>query len=243
MTRPTQERLPPNCRIAVQCREVTKTYGTGDASVMALRGVDLDIYCGELFMLVGPSGCGKTTLVSIIAAILDQDSGACSVLNQDLQQFGRDERARFRRKSVGFVFQSFNLLSALTATENVAVPLLIGGLPRKEALARASAALDGVGLGARANALPWQMSGGQQQRVAIARAMVHEPRLIICDEPTSGLDHETGYSMMELLRNTAKTPDRALVVVTHDERIFGFADRIGRMNDGRVVEIIESRKQ
>lgn len=223
--------------LAVQCRGLTKSYGSGDTGVMALRGVDLDIYCGELLMLVGPSGCGKTTLISIIAAILDQDAGSCRVLDRDIQPLDPSARARFRGASIGFVFQSFNLLPALTAAENVAVPLLLNGVPRKRADVRARAVLDRVGLGARADALPAQLSGGQQQRVAIARALVHDPRLIVCDEPTSNLDHDTGHSMMEILRQVAQAPDRALVVVTHDQRIFEFADRIGRMDDGRVVEI------
>ncbi len=224
--------------LAVQCRGLTKTYGTGDTSVMALRGVDLDVYCGELLMLVGPSGCGKTTLISIIAAMLDQDAGTCRVLDHDVQPLDPSARARFRGASIGFVFQSFNLLPALTAMENVTVPLLLNGVPRKRADVRARAVLDRIGLGPRANALPAQLSGGQQQRVAIARALVHDPKLIVCDEPTSNLDHDTGRSMMEILRKVAQAPDRALVVVTHDARILEFADRIGRMDDGRIVEIV-----
>lgn len=225
--------------IAVQCRGLTKSYGSDEARVMALRGADLDIYCGELFMLVGPSGCGKTTLISIIAALLDQDGGSCTTLDHNLQSMDKGERAHFRGTSIGFVFQTFNLLPALTIAENVAVPLLINRVPRKQAEARARAVLDSVGLGARADSLPAQLSGGQQQRVAIARALVHEPRLIICDEPTSNLDHETGQHMMQLLRNVAKAPERALVVVTHDPRIFEFADRIGQMDDGQIVEITD----
>lgn len=228
--------------VAVQCRGVTKAYGRGDTQVMALRGVDLEVYTGELLLLVGPSGCGKTTLISIIAAILDQDDGACHVLGRDLRAMDKAERARFRGASIGFVFQAFNLLPALSAAENVAVPLLLNGVPRQRAAARARAVLDRVGLGARADAQPAQLSGGQQQRVAIARALVHEPRLIVCDEPTSNLDHDTGRSMMELLRQAAQAPDRALVVVTHDPRIFAFGDRIGRMDDGRIVEITAKRE-
>ena len=223
--------------LAVQCRSLTKTYGSGDTGVMALRGVDLDVYYGELLMLVGPSGCGKTTLISIIAAMLDPDGGSCRVLDRDVQPLNPSARARFRGESIGFVFQSFNLLPALSAAENVAVPLLLNGVPRQRADARARAVLERVGLGARANALPAQLSGGQQQRVATARALVHDPKLIVCDEPTSNLDHDTGHSMMEILRQVAQAPDRALVVVTHDQRIFEFADRIGRMDDGGVVEI------
>ena len=228
-----------NHDIAVRCRNVTKEYGAGDASVMALRGIDLDVRLGELLMVVGPSGCGKTTLISVIAGILDQDSGQCEVLGRDLKLMGQNERARFRGLSIGFVFQLFNLLPALNAVENVSVPLLINGMARKNAETRAQEVLETVSLGSRLDALPGKLSGGQQQRVAIARALVHEPKLIVCDEPTSNLDHVTGRSMMELLRDVAKSPDRALIVVTHDPRIFEFADRIARMDDGKIIEVLD----
>ena len=224
-------------QFAVQCRGVTKTYGTGDARVTALSGIDLEVRRGELLMVVGPSGCGKTTLISVIAGILDQDSGQCEVLGHDLKDMDQRERARFRGLSIGFVFQLFNLLPALNAVENVSVPLLINGIARKNAVARAEEVLEAVSLGSRLDALPGKLSGGQQQRVAIARALVHEPKLIVCDEPTSNLDHVTGRSMMELLRGVARRPDRALIVVTHDPRIFEFADRIARMDDGKIVEV------
>ena len=228
--------------LAVRCRGITKSYGTGDAKVTALRGVDLDIRLGELLMLVGPSGCGKTTLISVLAAILDQDDGECTVLGQDVRRLGARARARFRGQTIGFVFQQFNLLPTLTAVENVAVPLLINGTPRRRALDRAAEVLDAVGLGTRVKSLPSQLSGGQQQRVAIARALVHEPQLIVCDEPTSALDHETGHNVMELMRRVATGPDRALVVVTHDARIFEFADRIARMDDGHILEVVAGQR-
>jgi putative ABC transport system ATP-binding protein len=190
-------------------------------------------------MLVGPSGCGKTTLISVITAILDHDSGNCEVFGRDLQRMSQSERAGFRGVSIGFVFQLFNLLPALTAVENVAIPLLINGISRRRAEARASEVLEAVGLGIRLSARPAQLSAGQQQRVAIARALVHDPKLIVCDEPTSNLDHETGRSVVEVLRDIAKSPDRALIVVTHDTRIFEFADRIARMDDGKIIEVID----
>jgi putative ABC transport system ATP-binding protein len=232
-----------NEQFAVHCRGVTKTYGTGDARVKALRGIDLDVRRGELLMLVGPSGCGKTTLISVIAAILSQDSGNCEVLGQDLMGMDQNERTRFRGVSIGFVFQLFNLLPALNAVENVSIPLLINGMPRKSAETRASEILVEVDLGTRLSALPAQLSGGQQQRVAIARALVHDPKLIVCDEPTSSLDHETGRSVMNILRGIAKSPDRALIVVTHDPRIFEFADRIAHMDDGKIIEIIDQQNK
>ena len=221
---------------------MTKTYGEGPAKVDALRGINLDVYSGELLMLVGPSGCGKTTLISIISAILDQDDGECEVLGRNPAHLEQEEKNRFRGQSIGFVFQLFNLLPALTAAENVAVPLLINGIAYKSAIKRAKVTLDSVGLASRSEALPGKLSGGQQQRVAIARALVHNPKLIVCDEPTSSLDHKTGHDMMNLLRDIANSPDRTLIIVTHDNRILEFADRIARMDDGKIVEISAGNK-
>jgi len=224
-------------QIAVFCKSVTKSYVTGPTKVMALRGVDLAVRTGELLMLVGPSGCGKTTLISVVAGILDHDDGECLVFKQDLRGMGQTKKTRYRGQNVGFVFQAYNLLPTLTALENVSVPLLILGVPRSEAQSRAKAILVQVGLEDRLYALPAQLSGGQQQRVAIARALIHGPKLIVCDEPTSALDAETGQRVMEVLRNAALSSERALIIVTHDNRIFNFADRIARMEDGRIVSV------
>jgi putative ABC transport system ATP-binding protein len=223
--------------IAVHCRDVVKTYGSGDAKVVALRGIDLNVRCGELMMLVGPSGCGKTTLISVIAGILDRDGGDCSVFGVDFAKMSQGEKTRYRGETIGFVFQAFNLLPTLTAAENTSIPLLINGVSRHAAVKRAKDMLARVGLGSKVNSMPSQLSGGQQQRVAIARALIHDPKLIVCDEPTSALDHETGHNVMELLKEVALKEDRALVIVTHDARIFEFADRIARMDDGRVIKI------
>ena len=230
--------------VAVQCRGVTKTYDSGGTRTTALRGIDLSVNTGELLMLVGPSGCGKTTLISVIAGILDPDPdhGSCRVFGQDLTALGDRRRTAWRGRHIGFVFQAFNLLPTLTAAENVSVPLLINGAHRREAMERSEEALRRVGLGDRTRSLPKQLSGGQQQRVAIARALVHGPDLIVCDEPTSALDHDTGQRVMALLREVAVGPGRALVIVTHDDRIFGFADRIAKMDDGRVTEVKENAK-
>lgn len=226
-----------NKAIAVYCKGVTKSYITGPTKVQALRGLDLEVHLGELVMLVGPSGCGKTTLISLVAGILDHDEGDCHVLHQDLRTMGQTQKTRFRGRHVGFVFQAYNLLPTLTAVENVAVPLLILGASRQEAQSQASDILLQVGLEERLDALPKQLSGGQQQRVAIARALVHRPRLVVCDEPTSALDAETGQLVMEVIRRTALARDRALIIVTHDNRIFNFADRIARMEDGRILSV------
>lgn len=231
--------MTPPENLAVRCRGLTKSYGAGEGSVAALRGVDLDVRTGELLMLVGPSGCGKTTLISIITAILDSDAGSCEVLGRDVSRMSEAERARFRGEAIGFVFQSFNLLPALSALENVSVPLLLRDMPRRSAEDAARSMLKSIGLAERAEATPAQLSGGQQQRVAIGRALVHNPKLIICDEPTSNLDTRTGHEMMEILRDVAGAPDRAIIVVTHDNRIFDYADRVARMEDGKIVDVSE----
>ncbi|MFZ4574451.1 MAG: ABC transporter ATP-binding protein [Phycisphaerales bacterium] len=223
--------------VAVTCRAVTKTYGKGDSAVRALRGVDLDVRSGELLMLVGPSGCGKTTLISVIAGVLDRDGGDCEVLGRDFSKMRSSERAAFRGRNIGFVFQQFNLIPTLSISENAAVPLMLNGVGRRDAVARASALLDQVGLGTRVKDTPSKLSGGQQQRVAIARALVHKPKIIVCDEPTSALDHATGQRVMELLRSVAADNELSLIVVTHDQRIFEFADRIAEMDDGHIIRV------
>jgi putative ABC transport system ATP-binding protein len=219
----------------VVCRNLVKDYGKGDARVRALRGVNLEVMAGELTLLVGPSGCGKTTLISIIAGTLHRTAGEVAVLGEDVGRLRKGARAAFRAHNVGFVFQQFNLLPALTAAENVAVPLLINGRPRREAITRAAGMLGAMGLADRARSLPAQLSGGQQQRVAIARALVHRPRLLVCDEPTSAVDARTGHTIMGLIRQVALQPDRVVIVVTHDPRVFDFGDRIVTLEDGLVV--------
>lgn len=229
---------PTKNQTGISCRGVTKTYGQGNAAVQALRGVDLEVRTGELLMLVGPSGCGKTTLISVLAGLLQRDDGNCSVLDHDYKQMSLYETTRFRGANIGFVFQTFNLIPALTAAENVATPLLINGVKKRAALEKAGAVLKKVGFDDRMiSSLPADLSGGQKQRIAIARAMVHDPRMIVCDEPTSALDSESGHMVMDLMRQFALGKDRVLVVVTHDDRIFDFADRIARMEDGRISGI------
>jgi putative ABC transport system ATP-binding protein len=222
---------------AVHVRSVTKTFGSGDAKIHALREVQFDAREGELLMIVGPSGCGKTTLLSVIAGTLGFDSGEVDVFGAALHKLGKGEITEFRAKNIGFIFQQFHLIPTLTNAENISVPLLINGAKRAAAEKRANELLEVVGLKGRGNHLPSQLSGGQQQRVAIARAMVHDPKLIICDEPTSALDKETGSKIMELLSSIAKAPGRCVIVVTHDPRIYHFADRMTEMEDGRVSRV------
>ena len=222
---------------AISCHDVQKHYGEGETRIDALRGVDFDARFGELSFLVGPSGCGKTTLLCVIAGLLNRTGGDLTVLGRSLDGLADRDRVLFRRKNLGFVFQQYNLLPALTAAENVAVPLLAAEVPRKEALDRAKALLSRLGLGKRVQALPSKLSGGQQQRVALARALVHEPRIVVCDEPTAALDHATGEAVMELLVSNAVQPDRAVVVVTHDSRVFHHAHSIARMDDGKIVDV------
>ena len=203
-----------------------------------LRGVDLEVFPGQMTLLVGESGCGKTTLISIIAGLLDPTAGEVAVLGQNLRRLrGRRAGATFAAATSASCFSSTTCCRRLTAAENAAVPLLIAGRKRAEAVAQASAILEAVGLADKVNSLPSQLSGGQQQRVAIARALVHEPRLLVCDEPTAALDAHSGQTVMELLRRVAVQPDRAVIVVTHDNRVFGFGDRIVHMKDGIVDKV------
>ena len=222
---------------AVVCKNVSKTFGDGDSKIYALRGVDLSVAPGAISLLVGPSGCGKTTLISIIAGLLDPTEGEVHVLGQRLDTMKSRHLVPFRGDNIGFVFQQYNLLPALTAAENAAVPLLVAGWRRSAAIRKAREALESVGLGDRANNLPSQLSGGQQQRVAIARALVHEPRLLVCDEPTAALDAKSGQNVMELFSRVAVQPDRAVIVVTHDNRVFHFGQQIIHMSDGQIEKI------
>jgi len=223
-------------RIAVDVRAVEKHFGTEPNRIHALRQVDLQAYTGEILMLVGPSGCGKTTLLSAIAGTLRVESGAIEVFGNPLHQMSGRALTRFRSEHIGFIFQQFNLIPTISVAENVSVPLLIRGVSSGKAIQRAKAALESVGLGDRWKERPNKLSGGQQQRVAIARALVHEPPLVICDEPTAALDSQNGEIVLELFRNVARSPGRAVIIVTHDNRIFSYADRIARMDDGEIIE-------
>lgn len=225
----------PISKPIVVCTNVHKFYGEGTTRVQALRGVDLVINRGELRLLMGPSGSGKTTLISLIAGILTEDEGECLVNGLRLNHLPDQEKTRYRGKNIGFVFQVFNLVKMITVEENIAIPLLLQNVNRKEALEKAKELLIEFGMKDKIGAYPNKLSGGQQQRVAIARALVHSPQIIICDEPTSFLDHATGHKIMELLKELVKTKNLTCIVVTHDTRIQKYADRIDYLEDGRII--------
>ncbi len=229
--------------VAVRCNAINKEFGDGSDKRQVLTNITLDVHAGELTMLVGPSGCGKTTLISIMAGILSATSGEVSLFGTDLGSLRGNALARLRLQQIGFVFQQLNLLPTLTAAENAAVPLAAAGLSRRAATARGAEMLDRLGLGAHVGKLPVQLSGGQQQRVAIARALVHEPSLVVCDEPTSALDAASGHQVMQMFRDLAVQPGRGVIVVTHDDRVYQFADRVLEMEDGRIAHIRAGQRQ
>jgi putative ABC transport system ATP-binding protein len=229
----------PSSRIAVDVRGVEKSFGEEPDRIHVLKQVGLQAMTGEILMLVGPSGCGKTTLLSAIAGTLKIESGEINVFGHELEKMSGRALTRFRSENIGFIFQQFNLIPTLSIAENVGVPLLIQGVSSGKALKRSREVLEKVGLGARWKDRPNKLSGGQQQRVAIARALVHEPPLVICDEPTASLDAQNGEIALDLFRQVARSPERAVIIVTHDNRIFSYADRIARMDDGEIVEVKE----
>ncbi|MCE2751049.1 MAG: ABC transporter ATP-binding protein [Pirellula sp.] len=219
---------------AVECKGVIKDFGTGSVRQRVLHGIDWQVPLGATTFLVGPSGCGKTTLISIIAGLLSATEGYVRILDQEITKMRRSRVVRFRADHLGFIFQQFNLLPSLTAVENAAVSLVVQGVTLATAKRQASVLLDRLGMESNKLKYPNQLSGGQQQRVAIARALVHNPKIVISDEPTASLDAETGHEVMELLGQVASGSDRAVIVVTHDNRIFPFADFIATMSDGRI---------
>jgi len=239
MTTATHDKTSPTDldagNLAVRCRGIEKSFGSGQTRVRVLRGTDFDAEVGRMTFLVGPSGCGKTTLISVIGGILSCDGGDLNVLGSTPRTMSGGRLADFRLENLGFIFQQFNLLPALSAAENASIPLVARGMSTGKAEQEAAALLDRLGLGDQVRKMPSQLSGGQQQRVAIARALVHQPRLLICDEPTASLDAASGHTVMELLRDIALEGDRSVIIVTHDNRIFEFADRINHMGDGVIT--------
>lgn len=222
-------------RTAITINGIVKEFSAGSQMIRVLHGIDAKIRSGELTYLVGESGSGKTTLISIIAGILYPTDGSVSVFGQDIYSLSDNDLVRFRLSNIGFIFQQYNLIPTLTAAENASVPLVAAGMKRDEAVERGRQMLDKLNIVDQAEKLPRQLSGGQQQRVAIARALVHEPRLVVCDEPTAALDAKSGRRVMDLLREVALAPERTVIIVTHDNRIFDLADRILVMEDGRIT--------
>jgi len=215
--------------------QVTKTYQQGRRMVQAVRGVSLRVIGGEFVSIMGPSGSGKSTLLHLLGALDTPTSGRALFNGQDLQQMSDRQRSHLRRNQIGFVFQFFNLLPTLTAGENVAMPMLLGGLSRKEALKRAEAALERVGMLHRLKHFPEEMSGGEMQRVAVARALVTEPSAVLCDEPTGNLDSKNAKEILGLLRSLPEAGRRAVVVVTHDPQAAAVGDRIVHISDGLIA--------
>ena len=221
---------------AIEVRDLTKTYGSGNTAYQALRGVDFVASPGEFVMLSGPSGSGKTTLLSVLGCVLTPTTGKVQLLGEDISRAKEKELPRLRLSYIGFVFQSHNLIGALSARENIALLLKLRGMGSGEARREADRLLTSVGLADKLDSKPRDLSGGQRQRVAIARALAGSPPIILADEPTAALDAHNGLAVTELLRKLAKEHKHTVVVVTHDSRIFHLADRIVHIEDGLIAE-------
>lgn len=222
--------------IAIRAEGLTKWFGEGEAKMCAVRDVSFEARFREMLYIVGPSGSGKTTLLSIISGILRPDEGKVAVEDTDVWALRENALADFRLNRIGFVFQDFHLFPNLTTVENVAIPLVLKRRDWNESIKEAEKYLDVVGLSARAHLSPSRLSGGEQQRVAIARALASGPDLMIFDEPTASLDGDTGKKIVEFVKRDILTDHRCIVVVTHDDRIYEYADRILHMEDGRLLD-------
>jgi putative ABC transport system ATP-binding protein len=216
-------------------RDVWKIYGSGETEVAALKGLDLEVVRGEMVAIMGPSGCGKTTLLNCFSGLDDVTKGHVTLEGTDIHAMSDRKKSEYRAKRTGFVFQSYNLLPILSAVENVEMPLLVSGVPPKEARKRATETLTQLGLGDRIHHRPAELSGGQQQRVSLARALVNRPAIVWADEPTGNLDEEGSRKVTALLRELNKTYHQTIVVVTHDPVVASACDRTLRMRDGRFV--------
>jgi putative ABC transport system ATP-binding protein len=225
--------------VAIEVRDLTKTYAEGTAAARALDSVNLDVQAGEVTLLMGPSGSGKTTLVSIMGAILRPSSGSVKIAGREITGLRERELPAVRLNHIGFVFQGFNLFPTLTAVENVELALKLKKVRGAEARARARTLLDDVALSDKYDSYPADLSGGQKQRVAIARALAGQPDIVLADEPTAALDKDSGRTVMKLLHALAREKGRAVVIVTHDSRVLEYADRIVRIEDGRVSDVAE----
>ncbi len=220
--------------IAVKCKGIKKFYGEGENKTAALKGIDLEIPEKKLTLLVGPSGSGKTTLMSIIQTILTPDEGDLFIFGHHMNTMNELEKAHFRNENIGVVFQALYLIPALTVLENVILPLTIKGENESKAKEKAIPILERLHIGNKVHCSPTQLSRGQQQRAAIARALMNDSKLIVCDEPTSALDQEHGHACMSILKDLVSSDNRTVLVITHDHRIFSFADHIVNLNDGLI---------
>lgn len=228
--------MPANSRVILEARGIAKTLGEAPNQVQVLKGVDLDLHTGELSLLMGPSGSGKTTLLSVLGCILSPTEGTLKIDGEETALMSKEQQANLRRKHVGFVFQSYNLVPTLSAVENVMLALDLRDLSGPDAYDNAAEALEAVGLGHRINAMPSKMSGGEKQRVSIARALAGSPSVVLADEPTAALDAENGMAVMDLLARVAQDTKRAVLAVTHDHRTLQYADRIITIDDGRIAK-------
>jgi putative ABC transport system ATP-binding protein len=222
-------------KCAIKAVGLNKWFGEGEARTQAVKDVSFEVNFGEMLYVVGPSGSGKTTMLSIISGILRPNSGSVMVEDTDIWNISNDQLAEFRLHKIGFVFQDYHLFPRLTTVENVAIPLILQHRPWDEAIAEAAKDLEIVGLKARAQLPPVKLSGGEQQRVAIARAIASRPDILILDEPTASLDGDTGRNIVQFVRAHMLSPERCILIVTHDSRIYEFADRIMRMEDGKLA--------
>ncbi len=225
----------PQSDIIIEAQDVVKTYDTGIVQVQALRGVSLQVHRGEMVAIMGPSGCGKTTLLNSLSGLDDFDSGVVRINGEDITRMPDDRKTEFRAKSMGFVFQTYNLLPVLTAAENVELPLIVSGARPKVAREMALSALSRVRLQEWANQRPAQLSGGQRQRVTIARALVNRPAIVWADEPTGALDSQTATEIMDLIVELNQAEHQACVIVTHDPKVAARCHRTIHMADGVII--------
>lgn len=222
-------------QVSIQAVGLSKWFGEGEARTNAVKDVSFDAHFGEMLYVVGPSGSGKTTMLSMISGILRPNGGTVKIEGQEIWTMSNDALADFRLHKIGFVFQDYHLFPRLTTVENVAIPLILQKRPWDDAIKEAAANLEVVGLKARADLPPVKLSGGEQQRVAIARAIVSRPDILIFDEPTASLDGDTGRNIVRFVREQILSDKRCIIIVTHDSRIYEFADRIVRMEDGKIT--------
>ncbi len=235
MAQPIDNTQTATVEPVLRAENIVKQLGSGAGMVMALKGVSLDLVPGELTLLMGPSGSGKTTLLSILGGILTQTSGTLTIAGQSVTGLSAEDMAKVRRDHIGFIFQSYNLFPTLNAIENVRIALDVRGISGFAATSRSEEVLRDVGLGHRLTNYPGNLSGGEQQRVAVARAIASSPSIVLADEPTAALDSENGHAVMALLSRIAKEQHRSVLAVTHDPRTLGYADRVVRIEDGRIV--------